>query len=349
MSYDPDAPTDSSPKAIPQTVNDVDDEDEPPPPRLPQPKSKKSVEACKLNGIDPSELEYKEQSAFRNAPNELEEVVFRRYQAYESSRLSKLDAVLSTRRELDTAVVEDTTALVLKQQAENSRMMQIEVERLARLRQQQQRKAEKEVRQVLLAQAAAAEMEESNRVRAAEERKREAERDAEAKRKRDEFNNRKKEMERLKQEEENARNIRLRQEQLERLEREKIRIEIEEEKARERKKEIARKQKQKAEKQREHKMMMVAKTRQRELLAEKRLSEMAERDEIRREAIHMAQLETARLVEQIVPNTSMTQRPTYHTQLILPLWQTKCRSARIPGNADAQHQGVPGKTVVGAA
>ena len=70
--------------------------------------------------------------------------------------------------------------------------------------------------------------------------------------------------------------------------------ELEEEKDRERKKEIARKQAQKAEKQREHKMMMAAKTKQKELLAEKRPSEMAERDEIRREAIRLAQIETAR-------------------------------------------------------
>ena len=39
---------------------------------------------------------------------------------------------------------------------------------------------------------------------------------------------------------------------------------------------------------------MVAKTHQKELLAEKRLSEMAERDRIRREAIFLAQEETAR-------------------------------------------------------
>ena len=291
MSYDPEA---AAGKQTIQPVAADEDDDEPPPPRLPQPKSATSLEACRLNGLDAAELEYREMFTFRKEPKELEEVVFRRFQAYEASRLLKLDAVLASRRDLDNAPPEDNSAMILAQEAENGRMMQIEVERLSRLRQQQQRKAEKEVRQVLLAQAAAAEMEEGNRNRAAEERRREAERDAEAKRKRDEFNNRKQEMERLKGEEERARNIRLRQEQLERLERERIRLEMEAEKTKERKKETVRKQKQKAEKQREHKMMMLAKTKQKELLAEKRLSEMAERDEIRRDAIALAQIETAR-------------------------------------------------------
>jgi hypothetical protein len=263
-----------------------DDEDEPRPPVVPLPNSKKTLEACALNGMDVSELEFRELGSFRKDKKELEEVpmptrsicccahrygtlravcayylaylpyfdygvvgqvVFRRYNAYERGRLAKLDAVLASTSALEESNGDaaEATALLLAQQSQNSKAMQLEVERLSRLKLQQQRKAEKEVRQVLLAQAAAAEMEEQNRKRAAEERRRDAEREAEVKRKRDEFNLRKQEMERLKQEDEVARNARLRQEQLERLEREKIRLADLEIKEKERKKEITRKQKQK--------------------------------------------------------------------------------------------------------
>ena len=242
MSYDPDA---SSPARLRiQPRAEEEEEDEPPPPSLPRPKSPRTVKALKQVGCLPEELVHRPLQDF-DERGTLQEVSFMRYQAHESSRLAKLDAVLAARDRLSVPKVTVQSALVAAQEAEASSAMQRERERLAQLQQQQQRKAEKEVRQVLLLQAAAAEMAEKNRIREEKEAARAVEIEEEAKRQREEFNQRKQEMERLKQEEERARTAQLRQEQLLRLEREKRFTEEETLKEKARQKEIIIKQQQK--------------------------------------------------------------------------------------------------------
>ena len=225
-------------------AEEEEEEDEPPPPRLPRPKSPRTLTACAQCGCTPEELVYRELQDF-DERGILQEVSFMQYQAYEASRLAKLDAVLAARDLLSVPKVAAQSALVAAQEAEASSAMQREHERLASLQQQQQRKAEKEVRQVLLLQATAAEMAEKNRVREEKERRRAIEIEEEAKRQREEFNQRKQEMERLKQEEERARTAQLREEQLLRLEREKRFVEEESIKEQARQKEIVIKQQQK--------------------------------------------------------------------------------------------------------
>ena len=225
----------------------------------------------------------------------LPEVAFKRYRAFENTRLTKLDLVLKAREELlKPREGPGKSALIIAAENEAQDALQREIEKQAAFKRAQQKKAEKEVRQVLLLQANAAEMAEKNRIRQEKEAVRAAEIEEEVKRQREQFNKRKQEMEKLKIEDERAHNQKLREEQLIRLEQEKRRIAKEEKEKKKRAKEILAKQKQKAERQREHKMMIEAKEQQRELLAEKRLQQMAEKDLVRKEAAELAQEEVAK-------------------------------------------------------
>ena len=299
MSYDPEG---EAPAGKPLTVvplEEEEDEDESPPPVLPNPQSPRTLQACATVGVEVLELGYRPLEEFKRAGfgenRVLPEVAFKRYRAFENTRLTKLDLVLKAREELlKPREGPGKSALIIAAENEAQDALQREIEKQAAFKRAQQKKAEKEVRQVLLLQANAAEMAEKNRIRQEKEAVRAAEIEEEVKRQREQFNKRKQEMEKLKIEDERAHNQKLREEQLIRLEQEKRRIAKEEKEKKKRAKEILAKQKQKAERQREHKMMIEAKEQQRELLAEKRLQQMAEKDLVRKEAAELAQEEVAK-------------------------------------------------------